>query len=416
MQGLALPIYGFVSRDGRMIGFVHGPLNHGAAESRTVVGNAGIECMASLASTAFDSAKQVIAKSIVMTRRILFLLAFAGYHAILIRELGITMDVSDDSFQFVDDVRRFDMSGAEFRFTMVLYIQRLAASRFDVVFLRALRTMWNARFHNYLVDDFRFAAAVGRMAPLTTGVLFQNNNRNRQFGLSRQFTEEAFVSPTVNSIFSISESEAHNYEDSALRVIRDCVDGDWSEFEPQLPVEGQIPELRAFVHVNDSFNIVEDTTDIARANQNSNLALLVFFGGALRPFTATFIEKHRHEEGIRRSDFMGFFAALDSCAIDRLEGRQAVAEVEGQDAIQQKVADIEPLIQLAKRPHGAEPIQAIYDVAKATQTAFASRNRARIERMTAVDHRESFTTLTRQSVRWIRENSRPAAKAKASPP
>ena len=226
IQGVALPLWGGISREGKMVGFLHSPLNRGVPCSRLVCGNAGIEAMSPMAGLAFNSVRNSVAKSVVLFRRVLLLLAFAGYHALMIRELRFVLDVNDDSFSHLDDLRRADMTDSEFRFAMILYVQGMAASAFDSIFLRSLRTLWTGRFQNCLFNECRFAAAISRIAPLCTGVLVRNEGKNMQFGLSRQFSEEAFVSPTTNRVFAADENDAIDFEESSLRVIRDCVDGD----------------------------------------------------------------------------------------------------------------------------------------------------------------------------------------------
>ena len=416
IQGVALPLWGAISREGKMLGFLHSPLNRGVPCGRLVCGNAGIEAMSPMAGLAFDSVRKSVAKSVVLFRRVLVLLAFAGHHALAIRETQFLLDVNDDSFLCLDDFRRSEMTDSEFRFAMILYVQSLAASAFEPIFLRSLRTLWNGRFHNCLVDECRFAAALGRISPLCTGVLVRNSNKNMQFGLSRQFSEEAFVSPTTNRIFANEENDSNDFEESSLRMIRDCMDGDWSEFTPPEFGEAEIPEMRSFIHLNDSMNVIRDTTDVSNAIQNSNMAIMTLFGGALRPVFGVFVEKTRHETGTRKSDFCRFFADLDSCAFDRIEGRQAVSEIEDQSTIEKKVADLTPLIEIVREPHGAEPVKSVFNVVEAAQSAFASRNHNRVQKMTSTDNRESFTVLTRSQIRWIRDNSRGAAKAKAAPP
>ena len=75
-----------------------------------------------------------------------------------------------------------------------------------------------------------------------------------------------------------------------------------------------------------------------------------------------------------------------------------------------------PLIEIVREPHGAEPVKSVFNIVEAAQSAFASRNQNRVQKMTSTDSREAFTVLTRSQIRWIRDNSRGAAKAKAAPP
>ena len=416
IQGLALPLYGGISRDGKMIGFVNSPLNRGLASARLVCGNAGVESMSPLAAQAFDSVREAVAKSVIQTRKILLLLAFAGYHALMIREFQVVLDVNDESWSQIEDLRRPDMSDVQFRFSLIIYVQQLATSTFDSVFLRALRTMWAGRVHNFLQDEHRFAAAVSRIAPLCTGVLFRNLNKNMQFGLSRQFAEEAFVDPTTNRIFASSESDANDFEESSLRLIRDCMAGDWSEFKPPTLADTDLPEMRAFIHLDDSMNVMEDTTAVANTIQDSNRALLFLFGGALRPFVGVFVERTRRETGSRKSDFCRFFSEMDSVAFDRLEGRQATSEIEDQSTLEKKIVDVAPLVEIVRKCTDSEALNSVFDIISGSQSAFTSRNLSRVEKMTATDNRDGFATLTRSQIRWIRDNSRGSAKAKAAPP
>jgi len=174
LQGLAFPIYACLSRDGRVIGFVDSPLNYGPAGSRVVVGNAGIEIYSPLAAVVFEAPRFVVAKSVLMTRRIMTLLAFVGNHALFKRENAFyQVDESDNSFTSVADLKRGDIPEMQFRFQLVVFIHKLADSAFETGFLVRLRTLWNGRFTNFLDNDLRFAAALSRIAPLLTGVLFQ---------------------------------------------------------------------------------------------------------------------------------------------------------------------------------------------------------------------------------------------------
>ena len=416
IQGVALPLWGGISREGKMVGFLHSPLNRGVPCSRLVCGNAGIEAMSPMAGLAFNSVRNSVAKSVVLFRRVLLLLAFAGYHALMIRELRFVLDVNDDSFSHLDDLRRADMTDSEFRFAMILYVQGMAASAFDSIFLRSLRTLWTGRFQNCLFNECRFAAAISRIAPLCTGVLVRNEGKNMQFGLSRQFSEEAFVSPTTNRVFAADENDAIDFEESSLRVIRDCVDGDWSGFTPPEFGDTEIPEMKSFIRLDDSMNVIRNASEAANEIQDSNMAMMVLFGGAFRPVFGVFVEKTRHETGTRKSDFCRFFKDLDSCAFDRLEGQQTVGEIEDQTTIEKKIADLTPLIEIVREPHGSEPVKSIFNVISASQAAFVNRNQFRVHKMTATDPRDSFIISTRAQIRWARDNSRGSAKAKASPP
>ena len=221
------------------------------------------------------------------------------------------------------------------------------------------------------------------------------------------------MDPTTNRILSETEESAVDYEDAALRLIRETVDGEWSQFCPPSAAAANIPEYQSLIHLNEDVNVIQDTTPAAVARQDSLIALLFILGGSIRPFMGIFVEQTRRQVGIRKTGFMRFFAELDSVAFDRLEGRQNEAVIEDSSSIQRRVVELHPLISLILSPTGAEHFSTIFEICESMQSAFSARNRSRVERMSAVDSRDSYTTLTRSQLRWA---NRPVAKAKAAPP